>query len=49
MTTALSDRKNVMRAAFSRCEAYLVKPIGKENLTDKLKSLGFLSTEGEGV
>ena len=41
VTTALSDRKNVMRAIFGKCEAYLVKPIGKENLLEKLELLGF--------
>jgi two-component system, chemotaxis family, chemotaxis protein CheY len=41
MTTALSDLKNVMQAARGRCEAYLLKPIGKENLSEKLEFLGF--------
>ena len=47
MTTALSDRKNVMRAVLGRCEAYLVKPIGKETLLEKLESLGLLPNKAE--
>jgi two-component system, chemotaxis family, chemotaxis protein CheY len=41
MTTGLADRKNVTMAAFGKCEAYLVKPIIKEALSEKLQLLGF--------
>ena len=42
MITALADRKNVTLAAFGKCEGYLVKPIGKTSLSEKLEELGFL-------
>lgn len=42
MTTALADRDHIMQAAVDKCSAYLVKPIEKAQLLDKLKSLGFL-------
>ncbi len=41
MITALADRKNVTLAALGKCEGYLVKPIGKANLSEKLAQLGF--------
>lgn len=41
MTTALSDRKNVLEACRKRCDAYLIKPIHKEKLYSKLEELGF--------
>ena len=40
MTTALSDRENVL-AAIPQCDAYLVKPIDKEKLISHLKVFGF--------
>ncbi len=40
MTTALDDRKNIMKAFKSQCEAYLVKPIDRDILTKEIKSLG---------
>lgn len=40
MTTALDDSQNVMTAFRSQCEGYLVKPIGKADLTKLLTSLG---------
>ena len=41
MTTASSDRKNIMEAFRSQCEGYLVKPIIPNKLIDKIKELGF--------
>lgn len=41
MTTALADRKNVVEAS-ERCDAYLIKPLHKEKLLEKLKDLGLL-------
>lgn len=45
MTTALDDSKNVLRAFRSQCEGYLVKPIDRKKLADRLESLGL--TNGE--
>ena len=45
MTTALDDSKNVLRAFRSQCEGYLVKPIDKKKLSDKLESLGLTGGE----
>jgi two-component system chemotaxis response regulator CheY len=42
MTTALADADNVRRAGQEKCQAYLLKPIGKEKLIDRLKALGLL-------
>lgn len=43
MTTALWDAKNIMKAFISgQCEAYLVKPIHKENLIIQLHKLGLI-------
>ena len=41
MTTALANRKNVVEAS-ERCDAYLIKPLHKEKLLEKLKDLGLL-------
>jgi len=40
MTTALKDRDNIMAAFCNQCEAYLVKPIDRESLFEKLRTLG---------
>ncbi len=39
MTTALNDMKNMMKAFDSLCDAYLVKPIGKQSVADALRKL----------
>ena len=44
MTTALSDRKNVMGAFKGECEAYIVKPISKNNLLEQLLALGLIGS-----
>ena len=45
MTTALSDKDNVIDAARSQCNGYLVKPIDKKKLIKQLETLGLM--EGE--
>ncbi|MFC1490466.1 response regulator [Candidatus Latescibacterota bacterium] len=40
MTTALSDKVNVINAARSQCDGYLVKPIDKKKLINQLITLG---------
>ncbi len=42
MTTTLANVENVEKAVQERCDAYIVKPIRKEMLIDKLHSLGLL-------
>ena len=39
MTSALADMKNVSEAHQNLCDAYLLKPIYKSKLLDKLHSL----------
>jgi len=41
MTSALSDRANILRAFRNQCETYLVKPIDKEKLLKAMQELGF--------
>ena len=49
MTTALADRANVIEAGMQHCDSYLVKPIDKARLLNKLRELGLIpSQEGEG-
>jgi len=45
MTSALSDRGNVLTAIREGCEAYLVKPLKKHELLAKIRELGLLSKE----
>lgn len=40
ITTALADYKNVKKAMQGKCQAYLLKPIGKRRLLEKLQTLG---------
>jgi two-component system, chemotaxis family, chemotaxis protein CheY len=42
MTTALHDQGSMTEAFNSQCAAYLVKPIGKQQLLEQLKILGLL-------
>ena len=39
MTTALADRDNVIRAAQSECDYFLVKPVEKNKLVKVLRTL----------
>jgi two-component system chemotaxis response regulator CheY len=40
MTTASDDRKNIMGAFRSQCDAYLIKPIDRDRLMSTISSLG---------
>ena len=43
MTTALDDPKNIMTALMrGSCDGYLVKPIRRESLLNKLRELGMI-------
>lgn len=42
MTTALGDFKNVKQAFIEQCEAYLVKPIDKKKLMEKITGFGLI-------
>lgn len=42
MTTALSDKTNVLNAFRSQCEAYLIKPIDKGKIIAELKKLNLI-------
>lgn len=42
MTTALGDFNNIMTAFREQCEAYLLKPIGKDALYKQLRFLGLI-------
>ena len=45
MTTALSDTKNVTTAFFQgQADAYLSKPISRENVENALREIGMLET-----
>lgn len=41
MITALDDRKNILEAFRSQCEAYLTKPINVKKLNEEMTKLGF--------
>lgn len=41
MTTALSDKENVVAAARANCDAYIIKPVTKSHLFDEIRKLGF--------
>ena len=45
MTTALEDSKNVIGAFREGCEAYIVKPVEKNKLLEKMENLGILESE----
>jgi two-component system, chemotaxis family, chemotaxis protein CheY len=40
MTTVLDDRKNIMTAFRSQCDAYIVKPIEKEKVINEITKMG---------
>lgn len=42
MTTALSDPRTIMKAFKDQCEDYLVKPIHKAKLLEKIRKLGLI-------
>lgn len=41
MTTALDDFENIRTAFKNQCEGYVIKPIEKDKIVNKLKDLGF--------
>lgn len=44
MISSLSDKKNIMQAFKSQCEAYLVKPVDAGKLREHLEAFGLLET-----
>ena len=40
-TSALSDGRAILKAFRNQAEAYLIKPIGRSDLNNKLEELGF--------
>jgi two-component system chemotaxis response regulator CheY len=42
ITTAVEERESIIEAFRSQCDAYLVKPISKEQLMSQIRSLGLL-------
>lgn len=42
MTTALSDRDNVVKAAKAQCSAYMIKPLTRQKILEQLSELGLL-------
>ncbi len=45
MTSASSDKADVINAVKAECDGYLVKPVIRQKLMDKLKELGLLTEE----
>jgi two-component system chemotaxis response regulator CheY len=45
MTSALSDKTNIMDAFINQCESYLVKPIEYEKLLEQMQLMGFEKSE----
>lgn len=42
MITALDDFDNIKQAFIDQCEAYIIKPIKKENFINQLKEFGII-------
>jgi len=42
MTTTLGDKDNVLSAFWARCDAYLAKPVSKEQLVGLLEEMGLV-------
>lgn len=42
MTTALSDSNNILTSFKEQCQAFLVKPISRDNLLKTLRALGLI-------
>ena len=40
MTTAMSDKQNVIASARASCDAYLIKPVTKDRLFEEIRNLG---------
>ena len=43
MTTALDDPRSIMKAFNKQCEDYLIKPIDRVRLLEKVKELGLMT------
>jgi two-component system, chemotaxis family, chemotaxis protein CheY len=43
MTTALDDFDNIKKAFFNQCEGYLVKPVEKNKVIEKLVDMGLVN------
>ena len=48
MTTALSDKRNVLKAFNGQCEAYIVKPVTHEKILNQLVELDVIKHEAAG-
>jgi len=44
MVSALSDHDNIMKSFLRLCDAYIVKPIDREELVNKLKEIELLDS-----
>ncbi|HSQ41276.1 MAG TPA: response regulator [Fibrobacteraceae bacterium] len=42
MVTGVDDRKTVFESFRKNCDGYLIKPVGREQLVEQLKTLGLL-------
>jgi len=47
MITGSSERDHIIRAAVDKCSAYLVKPVQKGKVLEKLKTLGLVPDDSE--
>jgi two-component system chemotaxis response regulator CheY len=45
ITTAVDERESIIEAFRSQCDAYLVKPISRDQLLAQIRSLGLLPPE----
>lgn len=43
MSTALDDRKTILKAFRDQCEAFIVKPVTKEKLVEQMKKLQLIT------
>jgi len=47
MITGSTERDHIIRAAVDKCSAYLVKPVQKGKVLEKLKTLGLVPDDSE--
>lgn len=45
MTTALGDKTNILSAFGTGCEAYIVKPVGRDKLFAEIEKLGLVTVK----
>lgn len=48
MTTSIGDFGNIKSAFVEQCDAYMVKPIERSKLVEKLMELGLIANDGSG-